>query len=57
MSEITKCLGHKCDKKESCLRYTHEDAFWQSYFHKTPFEVVGEDQICEHFISNKGEKH
>lgn len=56
MSEITKCVGHKCDKKESCLRYTEEDAFWQSYFHKTPFEVVGEDQICEHFINNKGEK-
>lgn len=52
MSDITKCTGDKCDKKESCLRYTQEEASWQSYFHP-PFKVVGEDQVCDYFIPNK----
>jgi len=31
MTDITKCYGDRCDKKEKCRRYTAPAGHWQSY--------------------------
>lgn len=46
MTDISKCHGIGCDKKEKCFRYTCLSSYWQSYFQP---DVVD----CEYFIDNE----
>lgn len=52
MSDISKCLGTGCNRKESCYRYTAPEGWWQSYMLRIPVDV--ETQECEHYWDNKG---
>lgn len=46
MVDLCKCKGERCNKKESCYRYTAPaDELWQAYFAGTP-NVDG----CSHYI-------
>jgi hypothetical protein len=46
MSDISKCPGIGCDKKDKCYRYTSEGSTFQSYFQP-------EVKDCEYFINNE----
>jgi len=47
MTDIAKCEGIECDKKDSCYRYTCPASAYQSYFRPSIPE------ICGYFIDNK----
>ncbi len=47
MSDITKCEGKNCKKKEKCFRYTAESGVLQS-FDKFD-EIEGE---CKYYLEN-----
>ena len=43
MTDITKCKGEGCDKKDTCYRYTAPEGMLQSYF-------LGNDpEDCKHY--------
>lgn len=46
MSDITKCEGYDCPKKENCWRYKAPDSpYRQAYFAENPQK----DGDCEHY--------
>jgi len=56
MSDLTKCTGEGCIRKESCERFTAKASYWQSYFEKPPFTWLkdlnkGDDaQVCKYYV-------
>lgn len=44
MTDISKCDGAFCEKKEECYRYRAEVGHWQSYINPT---IRG--KACEYF--------
>lgn len=48
MSDITKCSGENCRKKETCWRFlAPSDELLQSFFVEIPFSFVSEQFYCE----------
>ena len=57
MTDITKCFGEDCDKRDDCYRYTAPDGYWQSYFQAKNVSDVMTGE-CTHQISiNRVRKH
>jgi hypothetical protein len=54
MSDITKCSGTKCAKKDTCFRYLAKADGYQSWFAKMP---NNEDGTCDHYweVKSKSE--
>lgn len=55
MTDITKCMGLDCPKKETCYRYTAKaNEFWQSYLAGPP---IWDKTLnaCEHYWKNYDE--
>jgi hypothetical protein len=49
MSDITKCSGAGCKRKNICKRFTAPSCEMQSYFTECPIQPK---QKCEYFMSN-----
>ncbi len=48
MTDITKCPGNGCERREQCERFTAPSSKWQSWCQFEPTD-------CEYFINNKDE--
>lgn len=53
MTDISKCEGKDCKKKDKCWRYTAPSSSWQAY---SDFDIQYEGKKCEYFESNKGKR-
>lgn len=53
MSDISKCSGYDCPKRNSCFRYTSfANENWQSYINP-PGKWIGHQFKCDFFVDNK----
>ena len=49
MPDITKCINHGCELRDTCYRFTCESSgFWQSVALFIP-----DDGYCKHFLNNR----
>lgn len=48
MADITKCKDSDCPKRLSCYRYMALDSFRQSFFMKTPRDIL--TGVCNQYI-------
>lgn len=53
MTDICKCSGENCDKRETCFRYLAKDGYYQSYFSmpnskdcKSYWKVENEEELA-----------
>ena len=50
MSDLCKCTGKNCKKKENCLRYNAPtDPYYQAFFTNAPIDEKGK---CEYYIKS-----
>jgi hypothetical protein len=52
MPDITMCLDHQCNKKNTCYRYLAKPSTYQSYFVRSPRE----NKRCEQYRENLSQK-
>ena len=50
MTDISKCDGEGCPRKDSCYRYTATSSTWQSWFSAPP---GCEDGLCPDYMPNE----
>lgn len=48
-NDVARCMGHGCDKRDSCLRYTSK-GYW------SPFAQFDPDNCEYHIEDNKNER-
>ena len=56
MSDISKCEGTNCPKKDTCYRFlAKENEYWQAYFVDVPYDR--KISACEYYWPVKDPKH
>lgn len=40
MTDISKCYGKDCDKKDTCFRYLAKEGYWQAYIAMDDLEKI-----------------
>lgn len=56
MSDLSKCYGVGCDKRETCRRYTDEAKVkWQPYLIQQV--SVPDPKLCRFYVSNEENNH
>ena len=52
MTDISKCTGDACDKKDTCYRYLAPDnPYYQSYI--LAEDTIDKDGCCKYYIASK----